>query len=132
MRIFPFQKVSQDVAENIHTKIFQMKKNMVKLRIHELHRTGSNETALVSEIPYIINYENVIIAPGQGKDPVLILGDEFCEEQAFLYLLPKGKFDYKAPQDIPISPAWYFNQRLLAFNQYFASDKDYIFCQVCM
>ena len=47
-----------------------MKKNMVKLRIHELHRTGSNETALVSEIPYIINYENVIIAPGQGKDPV--------------------------------------------------------------
>ena len=30
---------------------------------------------------------------------------EFCEEQVFTYLFPKGKFDYKAPQDIPISPA---------------------------
>ena len=32
-----------------------------------MHRSGSNETALVSEIPCIINDENVIIAPGQGK-----------------------------------------------------------------
>ena len=31
------------------------------------------------------------------------------------------------PQDIPRSPAWYFNQRLLNFNQYFSSDADYIF-----
>ena len=29
--------------------------------------------------------------------------------------------------DIPISPAGYFNQRLLNFNRYFASDVDYIF-----
>ena len=28
-----------------------------------MHRTGANETALVSEIPSIFNYENVIIAP---------------------------------------------------------------------
>ena len=28
---------------------------------------------------------------------------------------------------IPVSPALYFNQRLLKFNQYFASDADYIF-----
>ena len=33
-----------------------------------MHRTASNETALVSEIPYIINYKKVIIAPGQGKN----------------------------------------------------------------
>ena len=33
------------------------------------HRTRSNETALVSEIPYIINDENVITAPGNGKKP---------------------------------------------------------------
>ena len=32
-----------------------------------MHRTASNETTLVSEIPYIINEENVLIAPGQGK-----------------------------------------------------------------
>ena len=31
------------------------------------------------------------------------------------------------PQDILISLARYFNQRLLNFNQYFPSDADYIF-----
>ena len=92
-----------------------------------MHRTGSNETALVSQIPNIINDENVIIAPGQGKNPVSILSDQFCEEQAFPYLLPKGKFGYKAPRDFPISPAWYFNQRLLNLNQCLASDADHIF-----
>ena len=55
-----------------------------------MQRTGSNEAALVSEIPSIINDKNVIIAPGQEKKPVSILNDEFCEEQAFPYLLPKG------------------------------------------
>ena len=54
------------------------------------HRTASNETTLVSEISNIINDENVITALGQGKKPVSILSDEFCEEQAFSYLLPRG------------------------------------------
>ena len=62
-----------------------------------MHRTASNETTLVSEIPNIINEQNVLIAPGQGKKTVSILRDEFCEEQAFPYLLPKGKLGYKAP-----------------------------------
>ena len=31
------------------------------------------------------------------------------------------------PRDIPISSARYFNQRLLNFNQHFASDADYLF-----
>ena len=43
-----------------------------------LHRTASNETTLVSEIPNIINDKNVIIAPGQRQKPVSILSDEFC------------------------------------------------------
>ena len=30
-----------------------------------MHKTGSNKTALVSEISNVINDENVIIAPGQ-------------------------------------------------------------------
>ena len=30
-------------------------------------------------------------------------------------------------QDIPVSPAWYFNQRSPNFNQHFASDGDYIY-----
>ena len=92
-----------------------------------IHRTATNETILISEIPNIIDKENVIIAPGQVKTPVSILSDEFFEEQAFCYLLPKGKFGYSVPQDIPISPARYFNQRLLNLNQCFASDADYVF-----
>ena len=37
------------------------------------------------------------------------------------------KIWYETPQDTPISSAWYFDQRLLSFNQYFSSDADYIF-----
>ena len=92
-----------------------------------MHKTTTNETPLISEIPNISNEENVIIAPGQGKTPVSILRDAFCEEQAFSYLLPEGKFGYRLPRDVPISPARYFNQRLLNFNQHVASDADYIF-----
>ena len=32
-----------------------------------MHRTASNETTLVSEIPNIINKENVVMAPRQRK-----------------------------------------------------------------
>ena len=32
-----------------------------------MHRTASNETTVVSEIPNMINDENVIVAPGQGR-----------------------------------------------------------------
>ena len=63
-----------------------------------MHRTASNKTALVSEILYIDNNENIVIASGQGEKPVSILSDEFCEEQALPYLLPKGKFGYKVPR----------------------------------
>ena len=55
---------------------------MIQLR---MHRTGSHEIALVSEIPYIIIDENVIFAPGQGKKTISVLIDKFWEEQAFLY-----------------------------------------------
>ena len=54
------------------------------------------------------------------------LSDWFCEGQAFPYILPKIKPGCKAPWDISISPARYFSQRLMNFNQCFASDADYI------
>lgn len=67
-----------------------------------MHQTAaSNETSLISEMPYIINNENIIIILGQGKKLVSVLSDELCEEQAFSYSLSKGKFGYKAPRDIP-------------------------------
>ena len=64
---------------------------------------------------------------GKGKKTVSNLSNTFFEEPVFPNHLTKGKFGYKAPQDIPISPARYFQQRLLNFNQYFASDVDYIY-----
>ena len=33
--------------------------------------------------------------------------DKFCEKQAFLHLLSKGKFGYNVPADILISLVWY-------------------------
>ena len=92
-----------------------------------MHRVASNETALICEIPNIVEDENLIVAPGQGKTPVPIVNDEFCEELAFPHLFPSGKFGYKVERDIPLSCVKYFNQRLLNFKQNFASDADYIF-----
>ena len=54
----------QDVAEQIisnETEYDLVEDSLI------MHRTGSNETALVSEIPYIINDENVIMTPRQKK-----------------------------------------------------------------
>ena len=84
-----------------------------------MHWTASNETTLLSEIPNIIP----IIALGLRKKTVSVLNDEFCEEQVFPYLLPKDKFGYNAPRDLPISPARYFNQRFVSI----ASDVHYLF-----
>ena len=53
-----------------------------------MHRTASNETTLVSNIANIVNNENIITAPGQGKTPVSVLSDEFCEEH-FLIFFPQ-------------------------------------------
>ena len=63
----------------------------------KIQRTVSNETTLVSDIPNIVNNENIIIAPCQRKTLVSDVSHEFCEEQAFHYLLPTGKFGYNAP-----------------------------------
>ena len=68
-----------------------------------MYRTASNETALIYDIPNMINEENIIIAQRQKK--FSILSDKFCEEQPFLFFLPKGKLGNKAPRNIPISPA---------------------------
>ena len=59
-----------------------------------------------------------------GKVSHSILSAEFCEEQS--------KFCCNVSRDVPINPASYFNQRLLNFNQYFASDLGYIFLAGCV
>ena len=55
-----------------------------------IHRISSNGQLFFSQIPNITNEENFIIVPGQRKIPVLILSDEFCEDQAFSCLFTTG------------------------------------------
>ena len=87
-----------------------------------LHRVAASETTLISEIPSILGEDNITIAPGHGKTPLSILHDDYCEELAFPYLFPTGKFGYKVKWEVPLSPVKYFNQWLLNFEQTFASD----------
>ena len=90
-----------------------------------VHKAVGYETTLVLEIPRIIEDDNVIMAPDQAKTPVSVLNDAHCEELAYPYLFPRGKFGYKESLERKV---WlYFNQRLLNFRQSFASDADYIF-----
>ena len=49
-----------------------------------------------------------------------MLNDDLCEEVAFLYLFPRGKFGYKVERDIKLSPSKYFNRRLFNYTQLFA------------
>ena len=73
-------------------------------------RTAGYETTLVPEIPRIIEDDNAIMIPGYGKTPVSILNDDHCEELAFPYLFPTGRFDFKVKREVPFSPVKYFNQ----------------------
>ena len=59
-----------------------------------MYKPATNDTTLISEIPKMINGQNIIIVSGEGKISVPILGDEVCEEEAFPYLLRKGKLGY--------------------------------------
>ena len=81
MRNFSGIDKHQDVNETIYAKVISNETEYGSVEDPlSMHRTGSTETALVSEIPSIINDENIIFAPGQRKKPVSILSDEFCEE----------------------------------------------------
>ena len=59
-----------------------------------LHRVAANETSLISELPSIIDEDNIIIAQGQGNTSLSILHDDFSEELASPYLFITGKFNY--------------------------------------
>ena len=95
--------------------------------IQDENRVGANETALISTIPNNFENESLNIAPCEGKKPISIIYDEFCEEMAHPYLLPTGQFGYKADRQVKLSPNKYFNQRLLNYKQRFAPESDYIF-----
>ena len=89
-------------------------------------RVRSDEMCTVPNI-YTDETNTLEMAPGENKSPLSFFNDEYCEEQAFPYLFPKGKYGHKTEREVPISPVKYFNSRLLNFKQRFSSCIDYIF-----
>ena len=82
---------------------------------------------LVTNIPCKIDSDDCItIAPCEFQKPTYILADENCEEVAFPWLLPTGKYSYEHCREIEVTPSRYFNQRLLDHNQLFANYHDYV------
>ena len=89
-------------------------------------RTSSNETTVISEILTAAEVQKAfIVAPSEGKKPVSVLSDNFCEKLAHPHLFPTGKHGYKVERNIELTPNKYFNRRPLNYTQKFASDNDY-------
>ena len=88
--------------------------SLEKSRIHYiLIDIDIDETTLTSNIP---QSEELIIVPGEGKQLMSILNDQYRgEELAHLYLSPAGNFGYKVERNVKLSPVKYFNQRLLNY-----------------
>ena len=71
----------------------------------------SSEATIPTETPTIAELEeSIVIAPGEGKRPISIINDIYCEEMAHPHLLPTGRFDYKVKRDVPLRPSMYFIQ----------------------
>ena len=88
----------------------------------------ANETCLVFlNSQTSVDNDCIYIVPGEGKQRKSILNNHFCEEFAFPYLFPAGKFCYRVQKDVKLSPVKYFNQGLLHYSQKFAAKSDYFF-----
>ena len=134
--------LSQFLIEFQNSKIpIVIENNTLDDKVDELETTENplnafsccaNETTLMSNMPENAEIDNevLILAPGEGKQPVSVIIDQFCEELAHPHLFPKGKFGYKVERNVSLSPVKCFNQRLLNYTQKFASDSDYIFLQI--
>ena len=76
-------------------------------------RAPSVETAITSETLSTFQLEQeIVIAPGESKQPGSVLNNKFCEELTHPYLCFTGKYGYQIEREIPLSPRKYFNQRL--------------------
>ena len=73
-------------------------------------RTPSMETTFVSETPSACEMkEGIVVAPGDGKKPVSIFNDKFCEELGHPHLFPTGQYGYKVESEIPLTLSKYLN-----------------------
>ena len=69
--------------------------------------------------------QELTIAYGEGKQPISVRNDKFCEELAHRHVFPSGRYGYQIEREIPLSPSKYFNHRLLHYSQKFAADSNY-------
>ena len=61
------------------------------------------EITFISEIASACEIEEgIVIAPGEGKKPVSILNDKFCEELGHPHLFPTGKYGHKVEREVPL------------------------------
>ena len=57
----------------------------------------------ILEIPAEVDKGVVSVATGEGKKPMSIFKDKYCEERVFSHLFPARKFEYKVQRDIPVT-----------------------------
>ena len=87
--------------------------------------SGSNFSMDTERV--MLGDEIVNIAPGEGRHPVSLMNDEFCEELSFPTLFPRGRFGYRVERQVKISPTKYFNARLLHYSGRYAMNPEYLF-----
>ena len=76
----------------------QIKENENPLDAHCL---SAHETTIISNMP---QSEELTIAPGECKQPISILNDQYCEELAHPYLFPTRNFGYEVERNVKLSP----------------------------
>ena len=65
----------------------------------------------MSGIPSACELEQeIVIEPGEGKQPPSVLDDKFCQELFHPHLFPSCKYGYQIEREIPLTPSKYFNQ----------------------
>ena len=80
----------------------------------DAHRLGARETTLISNI---LQSEELTIAPGEVKQPMSILNDQYCEELVHPHLFPTGNFGYKIEGNVNLSPVNYFSAPYITFDR---------------
>lgn len=69
-------------------------------------RVSSNKTTTTAENLSVNEIEQAIaVAPGEGKTPLSIVGDRFCEELVHPHLFLTGKFDCQVAREAKLSLA---------------------------
>ena len=73
-------------------------------------QTPSAETTITTEIPTLDGLEEgIVTAPEEGKKPLSILHDDYCEEMAHPHLFPTGKFGHKVKRKFHLTPSKNFS-----------------------